>query len=518
MKRNLLILVWVVFEVLFFSTQSWAVCPEDTVDSGECDTLYVEIYPPDQLPLPPWPFFVRFPIYVTHDVPDPSMDSIQGFVIPLCYTHSNSSKYCSLSGYWNNINLYPQSDLDRSILRHFIEGQDTLMHNWMMDLSQKQNGEEWDTRILDLDGTSNFWLTLAVTGMGDRRFEEGGRTLIATMTFKLEDTMKICIDSCFWPPVSYLAFGRGDGQAYVPRHLMPICEYVGPCWPGISCPQDEWRHTNGTFQTSNFSAWCYEGGGSPSVYFEDVPPPGITDIEVVYTIPPPQEYVEGYVVYTVTDHCQEGGRIELGVSNGFFNCCLDFCEFYVWLSDNHPPVLNLPDTWRALADYTMGLRVSASDPDNDSVAIVMDAFWYEPDSLQPPTNPPSYDGGNPGFFTWVPTEADTGVWICSFLATDVCGAVDTHQVIISVGITYCGDCLEDALIDLGDLLYLVSYLYKEGPSPDPLCRGDASCDGVVDLGDVLYLINYLYKSGPAPCFVCCAGVSSTPFSKPKSPN
>jgi hypothetical protein len=110
------------------------------------------------------------------------------------------------------------------------------------------------------------------------------------------------------------------------------------------------------------------------------------------------------------------------------------------------------------------------------------------------------------------------VWIGSFSVTDTCGAVDTQQVSIMVGITYCGDCFEDALIDLGDLMYLINHLYKGGSSPDPPCKGDADCDGVVDLGDVLVLISYLYKSGPAPCFECCAGVASTPLSKPKYQN
>ena len=61
-----------------------------------------------------------------------------------------------------------------------------------------------------------------------------------------------------------------------------------------------------------------------------------------------------------------------------------------------------------------------------------------------------------------------------------------------------GDVNADGLIDLGDLLYLISYLYKGGPAPDPLEAGDVDDNGMVDLGDVLYLISYLYKGGPAP--------------------
>ena len=37
-----------------------------------------------------------------------------------------------------------------------------------------------------------------------------------------------------------------------------------------------------------------------------------------------------------------------------------------------------------------------------------------------------------------------------------------------------------------------------GPAPDPLALGDANCDGVVNSADVVYLINYLFINGPPP--------------------
>jgi len=61
-----------------------------------------------------------------------------------------------------------------------------------------------------------------------------------------------------------------------------------------------------------------------------------------------------------------------------------------------------------------------------------------------------------------------------------------------------GDANGDGIIDLADVLSLISYLYKDGDPPTPLDAGDANCDGALDLTDVLYLINYLYKGGPAP--------------------
>jgi hypothetical protein len=61
-----------------------------------------------------------------------------------------------------------------------------------------------------------------------------------------------------------------------------------------------------------------------------------------------------------------------------------------------------------------------------------------------------------------------------------------------------GDANGDGVVDVGDIVYLVNYLYREGSDPDPLESGDTNCDGVVDVGDVVYLINYLFRGGPPP--------------------
>ena len=61
-----------------------------------------------------------------------------------------------------------------------------------------------------------------------------------------------------------------------------------------------------------------------------------------------------------------------------------------------------------------------------------------------------------------------------------------------------GDANSNWTVELGDVVYLITYLYKSGPAPNPLLAGDANCSGVVELGDVVYLITYLYKGGPPP--------------------
>lgn len=61
-----------------------------------------------------------------------------------------------------------------------------------------------------------------------------------------------------------------------------------------------------------------------------------------------------------------------------------------------------------------------------------------------------------------------------------------------------GDANGDGIIDIGDVVYLINYLFKNGTAPNPLQSADSNCDRVVDIGDVVYLINYLFKSGPPP--------------------
>jgi hypothetical protein len=61
-----------------------------------------------------------------------------------------------------------------------------------------------------------------------------------------------------------------------------------------------------------------------------------------------------------------------------------------------------------------------------------------------------------------------------------------------------GDANADGNIDLGDVVYLVSYLYKNGPAPVPYDAGNCNCDGGIDVEDIIYLLNYLLRGGPVP--------------------
>jgi hypothetical protein len=83
--------------------------------------------------------------------------------------------------------------------------------------------------------------------------------------------------------------------------------------------------------------------------------------------------------------------------------------------------------------------------------------------------------------------------------------LDLAFVITSSGVpVICGDVNNDGIVNVGDIVYLVSYLYKGGPAPVPLpCVGDVNNDDIVNVGDIVYLVSYLYKGGPVPNPNCC---------------
>jgi hypothetical protein len=66
------------------------------------------------------------------------------------------------------------------------------------------------------------------------------------------------------------------------------------------------------------------------------------------------------------------------------------------------------------------------------------------------------------------------------------------------GIPYSGDVNLDGSVDVGDVAFLINYLYTSGPAPDPLELGDVNCDNEVNIGDVIFLINFLFNNGPPP--------------------
>ncbi|MCK4385762.1 MAG: hypothetical protein KAW52_05805, partial [candidate division Zixibacteria bacterium] len=65
-----------------------------------------------------------------------------------------------------------------------------------------------------------------------------------------------------------------------------------------------------------------------------------------------------------------------------------------------------------------------------------------------------------------------------------------------------GDVTEDGIVNIADVVFLINYLFIEGPAPNPLALGDPSGDCSTNIDDVTYLINYLFVEGPEPEWGC----------------
>ncbi|MCP4634240.1 MAG: hypothetical protein GY855_15045, partial [candidate division Zixibacteria bacterium] len=65
---------------------------------------------------------------------------------------------------------------------------------------------------------------------------------------------------------------------------------------------------------------------------------------------------------------------------------------------------------------------------------------------------------------------------------------------------FYGDTNFDGVINILDLVYLLDYLYKDGPPPIPVpIVGDCDCDGDIDVVDLVAALDYVYKEGAILC-------------------
>lgn len=71
----------------------------------------------------------------------------------------------------------------------------------------------------------------------------------------------------------------------------------------------------------------------------------------------------------------------------------------------------------------------------------------------------------------------------------------------SVALT--GDANESGEITSADIIWMVTYIFKNGANPLPcVATGDVNCDAVVTASDIIHMVNHVFKGGASPCDVC----------------
>jgi hypothetical protein len=78
-----------------------------------------------------------------------------------------------------------------------------------------------------------------------------------------------------------------------------------------------------------------------------------------------------------------------------------------------------------------------------------------------------------------------------------------NALVLASGYTYVyGDANGNGTVTEADVVYLINYLYRNGPLPEIPSAGDANGDCTVSTGDVVCLLSYLYRRGDPPLRGC----------------
>lgn len=173
----------------------------------------------------------------------------------------------------------------------------------------------------------------------------------------------------------------------------------------------------------------------------------------------------------------------------------NFCAYVV----NKAPSLDNITAKTVGEGSNLSFRVHATDLNGQGLILTAENL---------PTNSNFFDSGNgAGSFSFSPDTTQAGVYNVRFIAADY---ELTDTLVVQITVVNClakaGDVNSNSLVNLGDIVYLVNFVFKGGPAPSPICRGDVNgSGGAPALPDIIYLVNFVFKGTAAPVKsdACC---------------
>ncbi len=168
---------------------------------------------------------------------------------------------------------------------------------------------------------------------------------------------------------------------------------------------------------------------------------------------------------------------------GWYDPAMPFWEYPDHMMYYRYDITNIPEPFCQDSGTIYWLNVMAIGPmmypDPPLWGWKTSRLHYEDDGVWAHYTPPVYE--------WQP------------LTDPITGETLDLSFVITGEDALCGDVNHSGAAEAGDIVFLISYLFRAGPAPCPLLLGDVNCDGDVGAGDVVYLISYLFRGGPDPC-------------------
>ncbi len=94
------------------------------------------------------------------------------------------------------------------------------------------------------------------------------------------------------------------------------------------------------------------------------------------------------------------------------------------------------------------------------------------------------------------------MWDCETRSYTVEGTDDGGAIATGDDFTYCGhtagDLNLDGQIDIADLVFMVEFMFADGPAPEVLLTADINADGAVDISDLVAFVDYMFNGGEPP--------------------
>ncbi|MFH1374736.1 MAG: dockerin type I domain-containing protein [bacterium] len=275
----------------------------------------------------------------------------------------------------------------------------------------------------------------------------------------------------------------GNQNVYGANWVIPILE------PRLSAPPDgAYLPSNTRFEWS--TCWKHDQDRYRLEYSTD--PTFLTDVNYRYTD----------TNFIIEDTLLREGlhywRVKASNLTGTDSS--EFSPVWTFTVDTTTPVaptLLLPEDGEEVNDPTPLFDWTTSDKQGSPVTYDL---YIATDSTFP-VGPDTriYTGLPESEYTPDDSLADSSVNYWKVVATDGVGLSSTSTIFSVMYIPYvCGDVDGSGAVDVGDLTYLVAYLFQSGPPPPVIDAADVDGSDFIDVADLTYLVGYLFQGGPAP--------------------